>query len=703
MNTHSKPIINELLPQINQTNLSFPFRYVNNAAKPSNKEGIQSSFCLSPFLNRYAMPDGCVRSGQEAKKIISSLLGDKLLSLLPPIPSFSDCIRLLSYGTGFFSAGDLTYYLGIDRTFMRSFLAATEKSYHNFVRYKSKKNYNTYHYYLYKPNTFPYIHWSRLYNSPICYAGKTISPRSIPHIYSTSLSTLMMGLWSLRNSGYYFEFHPEVSLGNYENAAKKSAAKITIDSLCILKDQENNNAYALICLEQDMGTENYSTLLTKLYDYSHTYYFDDKAADGIYILFSCNRLIAAKPCKPLYEKKWFVALYMLFYQFLSLQRNDNGVINANMMSVISSMKNYLKNLSRRGREVVLNTIHTSCIFDRSIDNSLFGVPLSEIDQCILSLSDKIPDLIGQFFTAIGLDFPAGGNDINTDMHSFFNKQLPLKVFHNFLNAFPQDADFLSRLSYNKSLYNIALIRQRGFAQAILSVMLLRRTINTHTSIESRDHGVVFLYPIYQGYSIYTVSTPLISNYMPYMLWDRKSKEVVYLEHCISSYLPSDISAYTYSTLSPSFDIGRGGLSFSDIKDGAYFPSVRFRHYYYAGLPDAHGNLSTQQFCIEDLDADVGAYCRAYLFIRYYCSSDILNMIMLVDSAKSALSFYQDIVWGKKIKEFSQSSRCKVSLYAQDNFLSWDVPQLLFLERGNNLYADKRLFGVSSDGSIVYFR
>jgi len=706
MNIQSDKQVTQSLPHVSQSDLSFPFRYRYYIANQSEKSIIPSFLCLNPYLNRYTLPNGCICTGQDAQKVLYSLLGDNLISLLPPNPSFSDCIRLLSYGTGFFSAGDLTYYFGMDRTFMRSFLAATEKSHHNLIRYKSKKNYNTYNYYLYKPGAFPYIKWSRSCISHICYAGKKISPRSIPHIYSASLSILMMGLWDLRDQKHYFEFHPEISLGNYGNAAMKSAAKVTIDALCILKERGNNAPRALICLEQDMGTENYSTLLTKLYDYSNTFYFDDRAADSIYILFSCNRLIAAKTHKPLHEKKWFVALYALFRQLLSLQGADSDVFSADMLSVVSSLNKYLENLCKRGRDTTLETIHKFGIFPELDGNSLFGVPLLEIDRCILSLIDKIPDLLREFLAAIGLNLPSEDDNLNTCMRFYNNIKLPLKVFRNFLDAFPQDADYLTRISYNKSLYDISLSRHRGFAQAILSVMLLKRTIKANTSAMVQEHSVIFLYPIYQGYSIYTIATPLISNYMPYMLWDRESREISYLERCISSYLPSDISTFSYSSISPQMDIGRGGQSFSSIQDGAYFPDGRFRHYYCAVLPVMNGGFFPR-FCIEDLDADTGAYCRAYLFLRYYCSPDPLHLIMLVDSPESALSFYQDIVWGKRIKDFSQSPKCRVSLYAtdtfDDHFLSWETSQLLFIDRGNNPFADKRLFGVSQNGTIVYYR
>lgn len=707
MNTHIDTPITSSLPHITQKELLLPFRYAHNSADQSSKTGMQYFFCQNLYLNRYTMPSGSVRSGQDARKVLSSLLGDNLLSLLPPDPSFSDCIRLLSYGIGLFSAGDLTYYFGMDYTFMRSFLAATAKSYHNLIRYKSRKNFNTYHYYLYKPGSFPFKSWNRLCASPVSYAGKKISPRSIPHIYSSCLSVLMMALWNLRNQECYFEFHPEISLGNYENAAVKAMAKVTIDALCVLKERGNNDPRALICLEQDMGTENYSILLNKLYDYAHTYYFDDKAADGIYILFSCNRLIAAKTNEPLSEKKWFVALYALFRQFLSLQRSTGDVLQEDMLSAMSSLIKYFEYLCRRGSDAVLSTIHKYGICTETKEDSYFGVPLPEIDQCILSLAEKIPNLIDQFLASIGLFFPAGGDDLRTGMHSYYNKQLPLRVFHEFLNAFPQDTDYLSRIFYNKSLYDIALSRHRGFAQAILSVMLLKRTINTNAGARTEEHSVIFLYPIYQGYSIYTVATPLLSNYMPYMLWDRDSKEISYIENCISPYLLSDISSFSYSPLSPQVDIGRGGRSFSNIRDGAYFPDGKFRHYYSATLPGINGSLVTQRFCVEDLDADTGAYCRAYLFLRYYCSIDPMHLILLVDSPESAIAFYNDSIYGKKTKGFLQSSRCCVPIYANDTYdshtLLWDIPRLLFLEKGNRPFADKRLFAVTEMGSIVYYR
>lgn len=678
----------------------FPFRYIPCPIDNTCSINEKSFLCMNPYLNRYAMPGGCVCSAHDARKVISSILGNDLLSLLSPTPSFSDCIRLLSYGIGILSAGDLTYYFGMDQTFMRSFLAATEKSYHNLIRYKSRKNFNSYHYYLFKPTAFPFKSWRRMSLSPISYAGKKISPRSIPHIYSVSLSSLMMGLWSLRNSEYYFEVHPEVSLGSYRDVSVKSAAEVTMDALCILRRRKDAAPHALICMEQDMGTENYGTLLKKLHDYSQTYYFDDKSADNIYILFSCNRLCAARRCNQAFEKKWYAALYSLIRQLLTLRHRESDVLNDDMLPVIPSLPKYLLNLYKRGNDVVLNTIHKYGIFPEMVANSLFGVPLQEIDQCILELHDKISDLFVQFLAAIGIDQP-----LDTDRTHEFRKHLPLRILRDFLNVFPDDTDFLLRVSYNKSLYKQAMTRHHGLAHAILSVMLLKRSIPAHSGTESQESSAIFLYPIYQGYSIYTVATPIISNYLPYMLWDRQSREISYLESCISSYLHCD--SFTYSPLSPRMDIGRGGLSFTSIQDGAYFPDGRFRHYYYAVHPDIDGSFSKQQFCVEDLDGDTGAYCRAYLFLRYYCSPDNLHLIMLVDSTDSALSFYKDVIWGRKIKEFSQSPRCRVPLYAKntytDHSLSWNCPRLLFLEKGNSLLADKRLFAISEDGSVIYYR
>lgn len=683
---------------------AIPFRY---AQAPKNNVTGQDLFYMCPFLNIYTLPGGHIRSGQDARQILSSLLGDDLPALLPPDASLSDCIRILSYGIGFFSAGDLTYYLGIDGTFMRSFLAATEKSYHNLVRYKSSKNYNTYHYYLYKPASFPFIGWERKYPSPVSYAGKVISPRSIPHGYSASLSILMMGLWGLRNPACYFECHPEISLGNYRDAATKRSAEITMDALCILRDRRRREPRALICLEQDMGTENYSTLLAKLYDYAQTSYFDDKAAEGIYILFSCNRLIAAKPGRPALGKKWHVALYAVFRQLLSLQHRESDVLDGDMYSVLPSLDKYLENLYRRGKASAIETIHEFGVFPELKEDSLFGVPLKEIDQCILSLAGRIPDLFSQFLAAIGLDLPDDRDVPGRSIPFAHGRPLPLRIFQRFLNAYPQDTDYLARVSYNRTLYGIALSRHHGLAHAILSVMLLKRRIHAQMNTVNQENNAIFLHPIYQGYSIYTVATPLLSNYMPYLLWDRASREISCLESCISAYLPSGISPLTYSALSPQADIGRGGLSFSSIQDGAYFPNGRFRHYYHAFLSSTDGALATYRFCVEDLDADTGAYCRAYLFLRYYCSPDTLHLIMLVDSPDSALAFYQSVVWGRKLGVFSQSPRCRVPLYAIDTYrehsLSWDMPRLLFLERGNSLYADRRLFGISENGSVIYFR
>lgn len=682
--------------QCNPSDLrSLPYRY----AQPQiSKTGDRPFFCMNPFLNIYSVPKDCILSKQDARSILSSLVGKELLSLLPQKSSFSDCIRLLTYAIGFFSAGDLAYYLGMDETFLRSFLAATEKSYHNLVRYKSRKNYNSYHYYLYKPASFPFICWSRLIPSPTSYAGKVISMRSIPHGYSTSLSCLMLDLWILRDPTCYFEFHPEVSLGNYTDAATKSAAKVTMDALCILKDQERDLPRALICLEQDMGTENYTTLLSKLYDYSQTFYFDDGSADGIYLVFSCNRLTAATPRKNIYEKKWHVALYALIRQLLSLQRKDN-VLDGDMLSVLPASKRYWENLYRRGADAALKAIYSFGILPEMEENSLFGISLSEIDQCLLSLSEKIPDIFSQFLAALGI-YPSTARDP-------FNHtpRLPLRVFREFLLVYPDDADYLTRIQYNRFLYDTAMARHRGLALSILSVMLLMRSIRPRSGSAYTDDSIVSLYPIYQGYSIYTVATPLLSNYMPYMLWDRSSEEIAYLESCLAPYLSADIHSYTYSTLSPQMDIGRGGQSFSSIQEGAYFPDGRFRHYYSVNLPNADDTISAQQFCVEDLDGDTGAYCRAYLFLRYYAAPDALHLIMLVDSPDSALNFYTTVVWGKKLGEFSQSPRCRVPLYADGmmHSLSWDTPRLLFLERGNNILADKRLFAILQDRSILYYR
>jgi len=408
----------------------------------------------------------------------------------------------------------------------------------------------------------------------------------------------------------------------------------------------------------------------------------------------------------MYEKKWHVALYVLFRQILSLQHKDRALPRADMLSVLPPLEKYLENLHRRGKIVTPETICELGMLPELNHGALFGISVQEVSQCFLSLAGKIQDLFIQFLSAIGFNPSADTKSTITDTVYTCRKYLPLQVYQNFLRSYPKDADYLVRLSYNRSLYGIAQTRHHGLAHAMLSVMLLKRAIHTPMDTIDQENSVVFLNPVYQGYSIYTVATPLLSNYMPFLLWDRASEEIIYIETCISAYLPTDIRTFSYSVLSPKMDIGCGKLSFASIREGAYFPEGRFRHYYVSRQITDSDPL-TCLFCIEDLDADAGAYCRAYLFLRYYRSPENLHLILLVDSPDSALTFYQDIVWGKRLGGFSQSPGCKVPLYAKDSYqgrcLSWRMPQLLFLERGNSLYAETRLFGISENGCIVYYR
>ncbi len=700
MNSLSKTTDAAKIIQTGITEYNFPYRYETSSAKTDTNPFL----CLNPFLNRYVLPGDCICTGQDAYAFLRSFLDDGLFSLLSSTPSFSDCIRLLSYALGILSSGDLKYYLGIDAMFLRSLLAATEKSYHNLIRYKLRKNYNSYHYYLYKPDSYPFRNWSKIFPSPAGYAKRAISLRSIPHSYSVSLSILMMGLWCAHSPAHYLEYHLETSLGNYEYAPGKSSAEITMDALCLLRDCKSKVPQAFICLEQDMGSENYSILLTKLYNYSQTSYFSGSAAQNTYILFSCNRLLAARASRPMYEKKWHVALYILFRQLLSMQHGNRKLYDANIFPVLPSLRKYLENLLKRGKAVTAKTIFESCTFPELNQNTLFGVPLQDVIQCVLSLTDKIPDIFNQFLAAIGRTSSTLIDPFAIDA-PICRMPLPLRAYRLFIQLYPQDDDYLTRLSYNVSLYDIAHSRHYGLAHAILSVMRHKRAIKTRIDTVDQNNSVVFLHPIYQGYSIYTVATPLLSNYMPYLLWNRASEEIISIENAVSAYFPRGTGALSYSPLSPEIDIGYGESATNGI-ESAYFPKGRFRHYY-TSLQFKDGSPFPHQFCIEDLDADVGAYCRAYLFLRHYRSIENLQLIMLVDSPGSALTFYQNVVWRKTYGTFTQSPECRVPLYAQNNFvgrfLSWQIPQLLFLERGNSLYSDKRLFGISENGYIVYYR
>ena len=255
------------------------------------------------LLNRYVLAPDSTGQLDEAYEMYQRMFGEQEVDCISP-ESLRDLIRLHIYKTGLVSEPDLSYLFGIDSGSVRVILNVAANKTHNVVVYQGEDvNYTQRSYYMYCPDKEPFRSYPL--DPAVDYAGKTLSPRSLPHTYSIGLSESYIRLYSVHRPCYRTEFSYEMPLGNFQYTAPgkgKAGAAVVVDAFGVVRDsrleRENSDVAKVLLVEQDMGTENLGVLVGKLVDYSDTDYFDQRTSERCCMILSCHSILSINRLVP---------------------------------------------------------------------------------------------------------------------------------------------------------------------------------------------------------------------------------------------------------------------------------------------------------------------------------------------------------------------------------------------------------------------
>lgn len=763
----------------------FPGRY-GAPLSDGRKAGARKEhmFFLNNYFNSYALPSASLNLESGAGEVFRRLYGNRLYVAVKP-RSLRDLIRLYAYETGLFSTGDLIYYLGISEGYVSDFIAQDMKRRLNLMRYEGAAAYTKWFYYVYRPKKEPYLSYP--FPSPIDYAAKTLSARSIPHTYSIGLSQLTMRLYCVARPDYHMEFAAEVPLGNFRFTTPgrgKAGSELAADGLFRVWKGEETIPHVLL-LEQDMGTEPYAVLLQKLRDYGATGFFSGEVAEKSRIILSCHKLLSADRSFS-YPFARFVALYFCMCAYTTFTCREDAFHNDSfdiLAYILEKSRGRCEEEPYDGKKLSALFSEADSLLYRNFyrgyffymaagTDSLWGLKLDDILSEIGFIRKKGYETAKDLFSLLGI-YDYQGKYTSTSL-TLGRIQEALSELSGYYDREP---DLLMRLKYNQRLYGITREQYTGLCDAIIRVLHGLRSIDKKTYSDQIDETMYFA-PLFDGYSLYVCPSALLTNYMPYILWDTDSTEIQHLLGILGRYFPDALSAYT--PFSPTLDLTNGTTSHRRYaKDGLAYP-FRLRNCYRHSAPvkeDAmkweaaagtgsetgegiQGNDTTNTteraernrdrteryrmnwdradsggsnsmaagfVCVEDLDADAGAWVRAYQFMRFYAGDIPVKLVLLVDSISFARDFLFRLFQGhSRLKPgLIQSDRCRVSIFDKfDNpdgaidsnciingrgyghvirktSMDYSSSTILFLEKGSRNSLDK-LFSFSTTGELIIY-
>jgi len=694
----------------------FPLRY-ETVPKDGGGRGAEEgehtfSYNYTPlYLNTYALAPCSMNMLSGAGEMMRRMFGNQLFAAICP-DSVCDLMRMLTYEIGLIFPKDIVYFLGIGERYINKHTDRAINYFKHYIRYEGKMNYTKWLYYVFRPNKEPFCSYP--VPSPVNYAGKTLSARSLPHTYSIGLSQLAMRLYCVRRPQYFMEVSLEVPIGNfgYTSPTSKQGSEVAADAICtVWKDGEERPNVLL--LEQDMGTEPYAVLLRKLRDYGATSFFNAEVAANCSIVLSCHEILAAdrKLLRPDHAR--FVALYLYLCAYASYGHGVNALANEDV-DILLLMGDLGKNkdlhlFDKASDELYQGFCRAYCNFGILEDGSYLGI--SSLER-IFSEFDYIRCHGWEEWNYLLLVM----GYLTPDEHILCHC-LTLGEIHRFLATYngKTDDDLLVRLVYNQELCRTTRNRHLGFANAMLDVVYGRRGIEKRTVSTAKDavNECTYLAPLFTGYSLFTCSSMLLTNYMPYILWDEESEPIQALLDALLLYYP-DISD-TYKPFSDFLDLTSGTTSHDFKKmNGLPYP-FRLKHCYYSSAVTTQresdvGNgdglmAAGVRVCVEDISFDTAAYVRAFLFASYYAGTNPIKLVLLVDTVFDAMDFYTKHMSSSATVPLSRSDRCVVELYEDGNkgYLNSATSGILFLEKPLLRDSDcpNRLFGFNSSGQIVY--
>lgn len=666
--------------ETNLSNVNCNYRYWFSS------EGHPHPFLLSPYLNSRlpVMAKGrCHTYGEILPRILSPLASEGVRSL----PSFL-AVVLLHYGL--LSPSDLAYFLGLNLTAVDVALSRNTSLFRRIplpkkigdaascVAITSKR-----------ARLHEFIKREPL---PVLYCGSP-SKRLVSHEYSLSLSCLLLSLGLPPDGSRSILFRREVSLGNACDSPAKRGAEITMDCLCEVQINFTGKSDRLICLEQDMGTENFRVLARKFYDYAQTDYFTPRACATTSILFSHNAVIPSCAVRPGFRAAHLHALALLIRDFheTMLQGRPDLRDAASLLVRFNSFRSRILN-SGRGAE------YASAALSRLTGKT--GMPDMVFSEAFTDLLSSGEPYDGAFrFLTDALTRGLSSTPVSTES----------LLVHTALLLKEKDAGLLRILS-GEAQKLAARRRLLGLSLTLTKICLRESSFLDAGCVGlTPENSYQFLSPLVRGYQVYFVPTALLSNCVPYLFWNAESTEARRVRDAIIKSLGGreQFTSFSYRPLSE-------GISLDETSP---FPLLFIRNEF--RVLDDGGDTVT--FCVENASADAGALVRSLLFCRHLSDVRPIQLVLLVETREEILSFLSNFL-GEKLNGSFLKSRLAMKSSQKianefyyinenernlnfDNSLTIDKfsSHVLFFEISNSIFTDDNLYCVTKNGKIIPVR
>ena len=573
--------------------------FANNQTEPSD------ILLTCPYHNHHLIRIGC-NYREVIRKHSLSLLGPDLSSMTTNLPQWLITL-LLRYGI--ISLSDLSRLLGIK---LSPLSVAASRHRNLFLRLRlPRKNFEATSCLTLNSKNKMIRKLAKSLPSAVLYDAKLQKSRMLSHEYSLSLSCLLLSLGLSYDGDRFIEFHRDATLGNHSDAPSRRYSEVAVDCLCDVQVYPEGKSVHLICLEQDMGTENFRVLARKFYDYAQTDYFSEAACERISIIISHGVLTPSNSFRLNCKSSYVVSLALLLKYFhVTILQGRADLINCE--NVFLLLCRFCTALCMQGKAEEFCSLASQSV------KTPAGLDENEIMHLFTRLCLN-KELLNDAFTILmkGIHL-IGGNKSSVTLE---------EALSGACHLFSLGDTALANLLLCQQMREASQKRLMG-----LSLTLCRIAEKTLSFPDLNGVGLTsensyqFLRPFSQGYQAYLCATPLISNCLPFLTFDDQDPVIQKIQDLISRILPSTDTAkdYIYRHLSRKLV----------LDSSAPYPALRLRnHFQYTN----HENKSIS-VCIENLSHDIGAAIRARLFCLYYDGQIPIQLILYVEDERDAYNF-----------------------------------------------------------------
>ena len=671
-------LIHNQLPEGCHPRYGLPSRNSLPASSDNNTGSV-----FTPYLNIYTLSCTPSSSFHDEMGAGELFLGDKGY-VKEHLHSFSDFLRLLTYEFGFLNISDLAYYLGMNKDVLGNQLRRLTAD-GTLIRYQGPVSFGSEHYYLFAPAATPFKELRKSGHPSIwsfAYKG-AVPQRSIPHSYGTGLSLLLIRLYCLYRQELTISFDTERSVGNFTTSLNsRQGAEVAIDALISIQDADGHKKH--ICLEFDTGKEYYTALLQKFRDYGYTQLYRAETAHAVSILFSYSPTgMEPDTSLTLAKRERFCALYALLYIFLKVCRYcpdtylsenilpdccDRASFRAMQQSMDGVPAAYLKGLCRE-------------LCEKDTDSPVYGCCTDNIIEAVKNTFTGLYEVFSQFAKICGIQDHKGR--ILTD-------SVPFRFYHDFLLSFSPDTGILVRWDYNARIYAKCARRRNRLVSAILDEMdgITRRIdkeqdkVFLQSEIPLPDNTVHFT-AMLGGYGCHMYPMQLITNQMPFILWDRSSMQIQFLEESLREYF----NLTDYETL-------------GETRDGGVF-----RNCYHTDINERTDKERVRsQVFVEDISSDIGAAIRLLRGFTGFIGMGSDLLVLLADTYWDAWDFLDANRNRPAVKQILNVLPSSVNDSDSISLAAWmdlNCCHIAFMEKTMHPFADGRLFIFNENGKRIY--